>query len=67
MAGTLVRWAVEDGAAVEQGDTIAVLEAMKMETTVTAPVTGTVDLADDAPSAGDPVSPTTVLARIIPA
>ncbi|RWZ46138.1 ATP-grasp domain-containing protein [Labedella phragmitis] len=64
MAGTLVRWAVEDGAAVEKGDTIAVIEAMKMETTVTAPVAGTAELADDAPSPGDPVSPTTVLARI---
>jgi acetyl-CoA/propionyl-CoA carboxylase biotin carboxyl carrier protein len=63
MAGTLVRWAVEDGAVVEQGDSIAIVEAMKMETTVTAPVAGTVDLAD-APSPGDPVSPTTVLARI---
>ncbi|PSL37499.1 acetyl-CoA/propionyl-CoA carboxylase, biotin carboxylase, biotin carboxyl carrier protein [Labedella gwakjiensis] len=64
MAGTLVRWAVEDGAAVDQGDTIAVVEAMKMETTVVAPVAGTVRLTDDAPSPGDPVSPTTVLARI---
>ena len=64
MAGTLVRWAVDDGAAVEQGDTIAVVEAMKMETTVTAPVAGTVQRADDAPAPGDAVSPATVLARI---
>jgi acetyl-CoA/propionyl-CoA carboxylase biotin carboxyl carrier protein len=64
MAGTLVRWAVDDRATVEQGDTIAVVEAMKMETTVTAPTAGTVRRTDDAPSPGDPVSPTTVLARI---
>ena len=64
MAGTLVRWAVDDGAAVEQGDTIAVVEAMKMETNVTAPLAGTVQRADDAPAPGAPVSPTTVLARI---
>jgi acetyl-CoA/propionyl-CoA carboxylase biotin carboxyl carrier protein len=64
MAGTLVRWAVDDGASVEQGDTIAVVEAMKMETTVSAPIAGTVHRADDAPAAGDAVSPTTVLARV---
>jgi acetyl-CoA/propionyl-CoA carboxylase biotin carboxyl carrier protein len=34
--GTLVRWLVEDGASVETGDAVAVLDAMKMETQVTA-------------------------------
>jgi acetyl-CoA/propionyl-CoA carboxylase biotin carboxyl carrier protein len=64
MAGTLVRWTVEDGAAVEQGDTIAVVEAMKMETAVVAPVTGEFHRADKAPAPGDPVSTSMVLARI---
>ena len=34
--GTLVRWLVDDGASVAEGDPVAVLDAMKMETTVTA-------------------------------
>ena len=36
MPGTLVRWLVDDGAEVAQGDPVAVLDAMKMETTVNA-------------------------------
>lgn len=39
--GTLVRWLVEDGAEVTEGEPVAVLDAMKMETTVTAHRTGT--------------------------
>ena len=34
--GTLVRWLVDDGAAVSQGQGVAVLDAMKMETKVLA-------------------------------
>jgi acetyl-CoA/propionyl-CoA carboxylase biotin carboxyl carrier protein len=34
--GTLVRWLVDDGADVSEGDPVAVLDAMKMETTVAA-------------------------------
>ncbi|KJL25453.1 Biotin carboxylase [Microbacterium oxydans] len=34
--GTLVRWLVDDGAEVTEGEPVAVLDAMKMETTVTA-------------------------------
>ena len=34
--GTLVRWLVDDGADVAEGDAVAVIDAMKMETTVTA-------------------------------
>lgn len=34
--GTLVRWLVDDGAEVAEGEPVAVLDAMKMETTVTA-------------------------------
>jgi acetyl-CoA/propionyl-CoA carboxylase biotin carboxyl carrier protein len=42
MSGSLVKWLVEDGAAVEVGQPVAVLEAMKMETTVPAHRSGTV-------------------------
>ena len=40
MAGSLVRWAAEDGAQVKQGDALAVVEAMKMESTIAAPQDG---------------------------
>ena len=36
ISGNLVKWVAEDGAEVEADDAVAVLEAMKMETTVTA-------------------------------
>lgn len=39
--GTLVRWLLDDGAEVEEGDPVAVLDAMKMETTVNAHRSGT--------------------------
>ncbi|MEV7610734.1 biotin carboxylase N-terminal domain-containing protein [Microbacterium sp. NPDC089320] len=39
--GTLVRWLADDGAEVAEGDPVAVLDAMKMETTVTAHRAGT--------------------------
>ncbi len=42
MQGTLVKVAVEDGAAVAQGDLIVVLEAMKMEQPLMAHKSGTV-------------------------
>ncbi|RKT57535.1 acetyl/propionyl/methylcrotonyl-CoA carboxylase subunit alpha [Saccharothrix australiensis] len=42
MQGTIVKVAVEDGAQVEAGDLIVVLEAMKMENPVTAHKAGTV-------------------------
>ncbi|MEU8800367.1 biotin carboxylase N-terminal domain-containing protein [Spirillospora sp. NPDC048819] len=41
MQGTIVKIVVEDGAAVEAGDTIVVLEAMKMEQPLTAHKSGT--------------------------
>jgi acetyl-CoA/propionyl-CoA carboxylase biotin carboxyl carrier protein len=40
MAGTLSSWMVDDGSTVAVGDSIAVMEAMKMETTVTATSAG---------------------------
>ena len=42
MAGTVVKWLVEPGAAVSAGDPVVVLEAMKMETQVSAHRDGTV-------------------------
>lgn len=41
IAGTLQAWKVADGDKVEKGDLFAVMEAMKMETQVTATRTGT--------------------------
>lgn len=53
IAGTVVKVLVEDGAQVAEGDTLLVLEAMKMETEITAPKAGTV--AHVAVSVGDAV------------
>ncbi|WEX74141.1 ATP-grasp domain-containing protein [Sinorhizobium numidicum] len=41
IAGTLQAWKIADGDKVRQGDLIAVMEAMKMETQITAPRDGT--------------------------
>ncbi len=53
IAGTVVKVVAEEGASVKAGDTMLVLEAMKMETEVTAPKDGTV--AHIAVAVGDPV------------
>ncbi|TRL41297.1 acetyl/propionyl/methylcrotonyl-CoA carboxylase subunit alpha [Rhizobium straminoryzae] len=44
VSGTLQTFKVEDGATVAEGDLLAVMEAMKMETQITAPKAGTVRL-----------------------
>jgi len=44
IAGTLQSWKVADGSAVQQGDVIAVMEAMKMEMHVTAHRSGRITL-----------------------
>lgn len=49
MNGNLVKWVAEDGAVVAAGDTIAVLEAMKMESNVTAHASGTFTRGGQAP------------------
>jgi len=59
--GTLVRWLVDDGASVEAGDAVAVLDAMKMETQVTAHRSG--PLVHGA-SVGDMIAADAVIARI---
>ncbi|MBW3092072.1 ATP-grasp domain-containing protein [Bifidobacterium sp. 82T10] len=41
ITGTFVRWLADDGATVAEGDPVAVVEAMKMETQIPAPHAGT--------------------------
>ena len=56
MAGTLLDWKVAEGETVTAGQAVAVMEAMKMETQVTAPVAGVLRrqvAAGAAVSAGD--------------
>ena len=54
MPGNILDVAVKEGAHVEAGDKLVVLEAMKMENDITAPVAGTV--ATVAVKKGDVVS-----------
>lgn len=44
-AGSLVEWTVNDGDAVEAGQEIGTVEAMKMETPLKAPASGTISLS----------------------
>ena len=61
-AGVLISWKVEDGAEVAEGDTVAIIEAMKMESPVKAPATGTLRRSDIAE--GGSVAQGEVLASI---
>jgi acetyl-CoA/propionyl-CoA carboxylase biotin carboxyl carrier protein len=61
MPGSVLKVAVADGDAVEAGDTIIVVESMKMELTLDAPSDGTVELLC---KEGDRVSKDQVLARV---
>ena len=54
MPGTILRVEVAQGAAVKEGQLLVVLEAMKMEIEVSAPVAGTVKAV--AASAGTAVN-----------
>lgn len=47
-AGTVVEWKVADGAQVSEGDTVATVEAMKMERAVTAPAGGVLHIIAEA-------------------
>ncbi len=62
MQGTLIKYAVEDGAEVSTGDLVAVLEAMKMENNITAHRDGVVSSLSLSP--GDSVESGAVMARI---
>ena len=61
-AGTFVTWKVTDGEKVHKGQTIAVIEAMKMESNIVAPVAGTVEC--ELLSAGDEITAGATVARI---
>ncbi len=62
MSGTVVKWLVEPGAEVAEGDPVVVLEAMKMETQVSAHRSGTLEDITHGP--GGIVAVGAVLARI---
>ena len=62
MPGKVIRLLTQVGDRVEAGDGILVLEAMKMEMPVTAPIAGTV--SDISVAAGDQVANEQVLAHI---
>lgn len=49
MNGNLVKWVAEDGAALAAGDPVAVVEAMKMETTIAAHRPGTLARGEQQP------------------
>lgn len=42
MPGMIIRYEVKEGAAVNEGEVVLILEAMKMENSITSPVAGTV-------------------------
>ncbi|MFT8394672.1 biotin carboxylase N-terminal domain-containing protein [Propionibacterium sp.] len=62
ITGTIVVWKADDGAQVHEGDVIAVMEAMKMETPVTAPVTGMLKIL--VPAGGSPCRAGAAIASI---
>ena len=57
----LVAWNVADGDTVEEGQAIATIEAMKMESAVKAPASGKVSLVA---AEGDRLEPGAVIATI---
>jgi acetyl-CoA/propionyl-CoA carboxylase biotin carboxyl carrier protein len=59
--GVLVQWNVEDGAQVSEGDVIAMMDVMKMETPVTAPASGVISIVA---AAGSSQASGAVIARI---
>ena len=63
MAGTVVKWLVADGDSVTDGAAVLVLEAMKMESTVTAHRAGTMGLLQVQP--GDSVALHDVVASVL--
>jgi len=64
MPGQVIRLLVDEGDLVARGDTLAVLEAMKMELRVTAPYAGRVDKVHCA--VGDVVARSQVLLELAP-
>ncbi len=64
MQGTVIGYAVQPGARVAEGDPIVTIEAMKMENTLRAPISGTVSTTGTVP--GTVVQPGSLLAVIEP-
>jgi biotin carboxyl carrier protein len=62
LAGSIVSVAAKVGQYLRQGDPVAIIEAMKMQTTVGAPVDGLVEEVGVAP--GDSVKPGQMLCRL---
>ena len=63
MPGSVIAVQVASGAEVSEGDVVVVVEAMKMEHSLAAPVSGRVEVLV---SVGDQVTVDQVLARLIP-
>jgi 3-methylcrotonyl-CoA carboxylase alpha subunit len=63
MPGNVIAVQVDSGAEVSEGDVVVVVEAMKMEHSLAAPVSGHVELLV---SVGDQVTVDQVLARLVP-
>lgn len=63
ITGTVVRWLADDGATVAEGDPVVVVEAMKMETEIAAPIAGTVR---QQAKPGDAVRFDDVLGEVVP-
>ncbi len=64
MPGSVIAVPVDSGAQLSEGDVVVVIEAMKMEHSLTAPIPGQVEVLV---SVGDQVTVDQVLARLIPA
>jgi 2-oxoglutarate carboxylase large subunit len=64
MPGRVVRILVEEGQPVQEGQTVAIVEAMKMENEIHAPITGVVKKIFAKP--GDNVTPEDAILRIEP-
>ncbi len=62
VGGTVLKWLVEEGAQVQAGDDLLVLEVMKTESKVAAPCAGT--LSERGAAEGDAVTAGQVLGRI---
>jgi acetyl-CoA/propionyl-CoA carboxylase biotin carboxyl carrier protein len=63
MPGNVIAVQAESGIEVSEGDVVVVVEAMKMEHSLTAPVSGRVEVLA---SVGDQVSVDQILARLTP-
>lgn len=64
MPGMIIRYEVNEGDNVKAGDAVVILEAMKMQNTITAPVAGTIAAVNFGP--GSSVARDDVLAVITP-